>query len=825
MASSAPGKQVYNNDDDTELQSADQISISIDLVSAAKHFLGFLKTVSGLPHLHGGPLITQAIKRYRNYWMPLASKIELVSGKNILPPLDVQWVWLCHCLNPKSYQHFCKTHYFKIIDFPVFLDLSSETSARERCRSLWNESYPNEPFEIRISQKNSPANFRNRTSQTHWPSQSEEKELMEAVLQQSAFYSQVSQPYMYHDDFLKVAKERYKCFLYMLHKLKGRTACMPTSDIQLMWKTHQMSPVAYAFDTERISGSLENNGSLIQKQLHDDMLQAFKNTARTWEILFGHPYERAGAVCRQVNIVGTIAPLDTLSESIPVSVNWHHQNTDLNSKHESLTPRYVVEVCIHAKSTKSSEKLQGDVDDLFVRMRMMEACKFLRQDVQIQSYQYDMAWHKLWWMQCEVSSKGLVLELRSHTTKCLGAPWFSKLLGQATLIWKELESEANLASEKPLAMKKRSHVSESWIILTSITPPIQAPYLLKAFSDQVTDDAGAMLSKMMLRLNKYKPQEGRWMSRTVLNHAGKECFIIRIRVAAGVWRSKNERPVGVDWNERIIHVHGGGWNYITGSIGIAPDEILATATPVADELEQYKMKWSFSTGETLTIQMPIEDLEWERHLRFSVKGNPLGMVRLLNGRHMQYEVPSAVPEEEEGFVTLVRYTAQARQGRATALFNWKMSAMEVLPEEDAVLVMLICTATQRGVADLGGRTLRNFYRRKAIRKEIGKRDWGSVVMGGGQDVPSELMFWYVNPEEVLRVNLNEVDNEEVLPKGASEQMYRGTSWLYAGSTKGLYKMASKGSCESIGCDGGDHLFGPASLSRFGSQIKVPAVSR
>ena len=43
-------------------------------------------------------------------------------------------------------------------------------------------------------------------------------------------------------------------------------------------------------------------------------------------------------------------------------------------------------------------------------------------------------------------------------------------------------------------------------------------------------------------------------------------------MAAGVWR-KNERPVGVDWNERIIHVHGGGWNYITGSVGTSPGNL------------------------------------------------------------------------------------------------------------------------------------------------------------------------------------------------------------------------------------------------------------
>jgi hypothetical protein len=65
--------------------------------------------------------------------------------------------------------------------------------------------------------------------------------------------------------------------------------------------------------------------------------------------------------------------------------------------------------------------------------------------------------------------------------------------------------------------------------LTSITPPVQAPYLLKALNDRVTDDTGAMLSKRLTRLNKYKPQEGRWISWTVLDHTGKECFIIRIR--------------------------------------------------------------------------------------------------------------------------------------------------------------------------------------------------------------------------------------------------------------------------------------------------------
>jgi hypothetical protein len=184
---------------------------------------------------------------------------------------------------------------------------------------------------------------------------------------------------------------------------------------------------------------------------------------------------------------------------------------------------------------------------------------------------------------------------------------------------------------------------------------------------------------------------------------------------------------------------------------------------------------------------------------------------------MQYEVPCTAPEEEEGYVTLVRYTTESRQGRATALFNWKISAMEVLPEEDVVFVMLLCIATQRSVADLGGRILHNVYKRRTVRKQRGKSDWGAIVMGEGKDTPPECMRWYVNPEDVLAVNLADADHNEVLPKGASYQIYRSTSWLHGGSSRGLYTFPSKGSSESFGSD---RFFG----WHFGSQTKFPSFS-
>ncbi len=48
-----------------ELKCAQRVSISVDLVLAAKRELGFLRTIESLPFLHGGPAIYRAIRRYK----------------------------------------------------------------------------------------------------------------------------------------------------------------------------------------------------------------------------------------------------------------------------------------------------------------------------------------------------------------------------------------------------------------------------------------------------------------------------------------------------------------------------------------------------------------------------------------------------------------------------------------------------------------------------------------------------------------------------------------------------------------------------------------
>jgi len=138
-------------------------------------------------------------------------------------------------------------------------------------------------------------------------------------------------------------------------------------------------------------------------------------------------------------------------------------------------------------------------------------------------------------------------------------------------------------------------------------------------------------------------------------------------------------------------------------------------------------------------------------------------VKLLRGRKMQYQVSEEgkklrkieeEAEDEEGFVTLVRFSEDSPNGKATALLNWKLLAVEILPEEDAVFVLLLCLAILRSVSemtkeDLGGLLIR----RRLKETKHGLRDWGSVILhpSSYSSLPPSLHIqpWYWNAKAVL----------------------------------------------------------------------------
>uniref|UniRef100_A0A2C9VBW7 GRPD C-terminal domain-containing protein n=1 Tax=Manihot esculenta TaxID=3983 RepID=A0A2C9VBW7_MANES len=264
-----------------------------------------------------------------------------------------------------------------------------------------------------------------------------------------------------------------------------------------------------------------------------------------------------------------------------------------------------------------------------------------------------------------------------------------------------------------------------------------------------------------------------WLSRTVLDHAGRECFVVRIRVGGGFWRRGGETPSAVKWEDRIIEVREGSWSYVAGSIGRAPEKVVGTATPKEPQ-ENWQASWCFSTGEELLVS-------WQSpstlvcDLRFCLTNQtyPDSTVKLLKGRKMAYQIKKTrtdsekqekqkkevndnedEDEDEEGFVPLVRFTEDNPTGRATALLNWKLLIVEVLPEEDAVLAILLCISILRSVSELRKQDMGNLLIRRRLKEaKFGSRDWGSVILDPSSYSSSisspYLEPWYWNPKAVI----------------------------------------------------------------------------
>lgn len=82
-----------------EWAKAQRIEISEDLVAAAKNQLKFLEEVDKM-NLYEGPILKRAINRYQYCWLPLLAKNEAKAAISLVVPIDCEWIWHCHRLNP-----------------------------------------------------------------------------------------------------------------------------------------------------------------------------------------------------------------------------------------------------------------------------------------------------------------------------------------------------------------------------------------------------------------------------------------------------------------------------------------------------------------------------------------------------------------------------------------------------------------------------------------------------------------------------------------------------------------------------------------------------
>lgn len=680
--------------------------LSLDLVAAARQNIGFLRDVAESHWLHHTPVLVESIRRYHELWMPMMSDLTAESGKPpmILPSLDIEWVWFCHTLNPVTYREYCESRFSKLIGKPAIFNQENKDYALDRCREIWIARYPSEPFE---NESDSGDLHNGKIPLTEY--------LLEEISKQRCLFTMFSKPYMLELVYLIAAKNRYKGFLFMLQKFADSSSTfVPTSDILLMWITHKSYATAYTMDGKELE-KVVGEGELVKEE-------DLEVTKKLWEKVFDQPYEKAG--CPAIGGAGGLNP---------PPIHWEVTDTDVNVKYRPLLPRFLLEVNILVKLIPMMKTSQMDVSKDFLRFQLLRCHRDLKINNPISTISSN-SWQKLLNFYCEFGTKGITVELRRKGGVCING---SKLLESKTFMWNELLRAPSITLDGVVGQRAR--------VVVSITPPAQAPYLLKSVPDRVTDDSGAMVSEVILKMNQYRPQEGRWLSRTVLDHAGRECFVVRMRVGGGFWRRGSNKPTVVKWEDRCIEIRQGSWSYVAGSIGKAPEKVIGTATPKTPS-QGWQSQWSFSTGHELYMRSASSTA-----MNFDLKTSTStgSQVRLLHGRQMQYKA-NENDVDEEGFVTLVRFTEENPSGRATGLLNWKLSVVEFLPEEDTVFMLLLNMAILRSVTEMRKEDVGSLLIRRRLKEaNHGARDWGSVLVLDSLSKSIYVKPWYWNANGVM----------------------------------------------------------------------------
>ncbi|XP_052736768.1 glycine-rich domain-containing protein 1 isoform X2 [Vigna angularis] len=285
-----------------EWAEAQKIVLSENLVATAKQQLLFLAEVDRNRDLYDdGPLLRIAVYRYKYCWLPLLAKHteSPVTEIPLVVPLDCEWIWHCHRLNPVRYKTDCIELYGRILGNSKVLS-STQGTSKEESEKVWDSMYPSEPYELVGLNNHSLQGFAEnfleaKQSTTNY-------DLISAVKRQTTFFYQVSRPYWKVDTFLEGAVARYKGFLHLIKRNRERHISrfsVPTYDIDLIWHSHQLHPVSYCNDLVAIMGKvLEHDDTDSNRTKGQKLDVGFSETTRQWEETFGSRYWKAGAMYR-----------------------------------------------------------------------------------------------------------------------------------------------------------------------------------------------------------------------------------------------------------------------------------------------------------------------------------------------------------------------------------------------------------------------------------------------------------------------------------------------------------------------------------------------
>lgn len=260
----------------------------LDLVQAAKNQLDFLALVNEHPRLFSGPVVKNAIRRYELLWLPLISHHQRMHKKtDLAAPLDITLVWLVHMLAPQHYEQDCNNIVSMLVDHCLLTPHQRQVGL-QRAKSVWEETYPYEPFEVNVDED--PYLVQTYSSRIKY-------NLEEACQRQFKFYYQVSLPHYRDSRFLKDAVDRYMTHL-RLKKNNPDVFLVPCFDFDLIWHAHQLHPTKYKQTTTKLLGRiLKHDDSVTDRtagsKLHDSAIK----TRAIWKES-DCSFDKAGAMYR-----------------------------------------------------------------------------------------------------------------------------------------------------------------------------------------------------------------------------------------------------------------------------------------------------------------------------------------------------------------------------------------------------------------------------------------------------------------------------------------------------------------------------------------------
>ncbi|GAB2260189.1 hypothetical protein Droror1_Dr00011044 [Drosera rotundifolia] len=624
-----------------EWAEAQKIVVSVDLVDAAKRQLKFLAAVDRNRYLYDGPALEHAIYRYNACWLPLLAEHckTPICEDPLVVPLDCEWIWHCHRLNPVQYESDCEKLFGRILGNSGVLSSTQEISSTQT-EEIWKTFYPDEPYELDLTRVASK-------DISHTPSENEkftEYDLVSAVKRQSTFFYQVSRPHVSDERFLQEAVARFKGFLYMIKRNKERSIrrfCVPTYDIDLMWHSHQLHPVSYCKDMKAALGTVLEHDDVDSDRTKGKKLDTgFSATTKQFEDTFGFRYWKAGAMYRGA---APIAVTETPYPFKPVG-----KGLDTSNEHQrliQLPEKKFVEVFLEVVAVKNlPEQFKGN---FFVTFSKKDPDWFFgpKKRLNIASGSGEK---QVTYFQCEPTGQ-LNFELVSQPSPGIAIIKSGKAIGSGSLALQDfMDSSSKVSAEK-------------WLELVPVNGSLDSKPILLHMAASFTVPTAAtrvfhlVKSRPFFNSSCFFPLPASFKHARSLMHvvdqAGMDVVSIQIRdTFKGSTKAKSATT------KQVIGIMESGEEHI-----------------LADFVEN---KWSLSgAGGSFMLRKETG----HGNCIFELIGNK--MFKLYPGRRLDYEPRHCEKRRsEQDFVTAVEFSVENPYGIAAALFDLRSGTFMVKEE-------------------------------------------------------------------------------------------------------------------------------------------------